>query len=237
MWSDGVCCIDWLCCAYAELFIILTSRAAQATVFRIFLFHFSYTSGYPGCGARDSWHAFIMRLLFSKSKRFEHLSAEKAAIKCCISGCHAMLTFCPWSKLLIMIFPSLPQTVEHGFPHQPSALGYSPFLRLMAIGTRSGAIKLYPLNTLGDSSLTSTELVQLWRLQTLKTSKIKLSMSLQARVTGTLKQFARLWIDFGLIRVGLSFQELSYNSNRSWTDADIKQDSALAMQKVRLDLA
>uniref|UniRef100_A0A8C2Y5J0 LLGL scribble cell polarity complex component 2 n=1 Tax=Coturnix japonica TaxID=93934 RepID=A0A8C2Y5J0_COTJA len=35
------------------------------------------------------------------------------------------------------------KTVEHGFPHQPSALGYSPFLHLMAIGTRSGAIKLY----------------------------------------------------------------------------------------------
>uniref|UniRef100_A0A3Q2DP60 LLGL scribble cell polarity complex component 2 n=1 Tax=Cyprinodon variegatus TaxID=28743 RepID=A0A3Q2DP60_CYPVA len=37
------------------------------------------------------------------------------------------------------------KTVEHGFPHQPSALGYSPSLQLMAIGTRSGAIKLYPL--------------------------------------------------------------------------------------------
>uniref|UniRef100_A0A3Q2NYF5 LLGL scribble cell polarity complex component 2 n=1 Tax=Fundulus heteroclitus TaxID=8078 RepID=A0A3Q2NYF5_FUNHE len=35
------------------------------------------------------------------------------------------------------------QTVEHGFPHQPSALGYSASLQLMAIGTRSGAIKLY----------------------------------------------------------------------------------------------
>ncbi|KAF3859078.1 hypothetical protein F7725_021477, partial [Dissostichus mawsoni] len=34
-------------------------------------------------------------------------------------------------------------TVEHGFPHQPSALGYSPSLQLLAIGTRSGAIKLY----------------------------------------------------------------------------------------------
>lgn len=41
------------------------------------------------------------------------------------------------------------QTVEHGFPHQPSALGYSPSLRLLAIGTRSGAIKLYPSGTLG----------------------------------------------------------------------------------------
>uniref|UniRef100_A0A8D1IVQ8 LLGL scribble cell polarity complex component 2 n=1 Tax=Sus scrofa TaxID=9823 RepID=A0A8D1IVQ8_PIG len=35
------------------------------------------------------------------------------------------------------------QTVEHGFPHQPSALGYSPSLRILAIGTRSGAVKLY----------------------------------------------------------------------------------------------
>ncbi|XP_027884401.1 LLGL scribble cell polarity complex component 2 isoform X2 [Xiphophorus couchianus] len=35
------------------------------------------------------------------------------------------------------------KTVEHGFPHQPSALGYSSSLQLMAIGTRSGAIKLY----------------------------------------------------------------------------------------------
>ncbi|XP_012861729.1 LLGL scribble cell polarity complex component 2 isoform X1 [Echinops telfairi] len=35
------------------------------------------------------------------------------------------------------------KTVEHGFPHQPSALGYSASLRMLAIGTRSGAIKLY----------------------------------------------------------------------------------------------
>ncbi|KAJ3607796.1 hypothetical protein NHX12_024847 [Muraenolepis orangiensis] len=35
------------------------------------------------------------------------------------------------------------KSVEHGFPHQPSALGYSPSLQLLAIGTRTGAIKLY----------------------------------------------------------------------------------------------
>uniref|UniRef100_A0A8C6RWM7 LLGL scribble cell polarity complex component 2 n=1 Tax=Nannospalax galili TaxID=1026970 RepID=A0A8C6RWM7_NANGA len=35
------------------------------------------------------------------------------------------------------------KTVEHGFPHQPSALGYSSSLRILAIGTRSGAVKLY----------------------------------------------------------------------------------------------
>ena len=37
------------------------------------------------------------------------------------------------------------QTVEHGFPNQPSALAFDPELRIMAIGTRSGAVKMYPL--------------------------------------------------------------------------------------------
>uniref|UniRef100_A0A3Q2NXB7 LLGL scribble cell polarity complex component 1 n=1 Tax=Fundulus heteroclitus TaxID=8078 RepID=A0A3Q2NXB7_FUNHE len=35
------------------------------------------------------------------------------------------------------------KTVEHGFPHQPSALAFDPRLQLMAIGTKSGAIKIY----------------------------------------------------------------------------------------------
>ncbi|KAK6312619.1 hypothetical protein J4Q44_G00182830 [Coregonus suidteri] len=35
------------------------------------------------------------------------------------------------------------KTVEHGFPHQPSALAFDPQLQLMAIGTKSGAIKIY----------------------------------------------------------------------------------------------
>uniref|UniRef100_A0A3B3UM15 LLGL scribble cell polarity complex component 1 n=1 Tax=Poecilia latipinna TaxID=48699 RepID=A0A3B3UM15_9TELE len=35
------------------------------------------------------------------------------------------------------------KTVEHGFPHQPSALAFDPKLQLMAIGTKSGAIKIY----------------------------------------------------------------------------------------------
>uniref|UniRef100_A0A669QCX9 LLGL scribble cell polarity complex component 1 n=1 Tax=Phasianus colchicus TaxID=9054 RepID=A0A669QCX9_PHACC len=36
-----------------------------------------------------------------------------------------------------------PSTVEHGFPSQPSALAYDPWLRVMAIGTKAGAVKLY----------------------------------------------------------------------------------------------
>ncbi|XP_039632171.1 lethal(2) giant larvae protein homolog 1 [Polypterus senegalus] len=35
------------------------------------------------------------------------------------------------------------KTVEHGFPNQPSALAFDPKLRLMAIGTKSGAVKVY----------------------------------------------------------------------------------------------
>ncbi|NXE50682.1 L2GL1 protein, partial [Casuarius casuarius] len=37
----------------------------------------------------------------------------------------------------------LPQTVEHGFPNQPSSLAFDPKLRIMAIGTKSGAVKIY----------------------------------------------------------------------------------------------
>uniref|UniRef100_A0A6Q2Z5P4 Lethal giant larvae homologue 2 domain-containing protein n=1 Tax=Esox lucius TaxID=8010 RepID=A0A6Q2Z5P4_ESOLU len=35
------------------------------------------------------------------------------------------------------------KTVEHGFPHQPSALNFDPQLQLMAIGSKSGAVKIY----------------------------------------------------------------------------------------------
>ncbi|KAM8825583.1 lethal(2) giant larvae protein homolog 1 [Synchiropus picturatus] len=38
---------------------------------------------------------------------------------------------------------SFNKTVEHGFPHQPSALAFDQKLQLMAIGTKSGAIKVY----------------------------------------------------------------------------------------------
>eukprot|EP00064_Thunnus_orientalis_P004963 superscaffoldBa00000472_g4976 len=50
------------------------------------------------------------------------------------------------------------KTVEHGFPHQPSALGYSPSLQLLAIGTRSGAIKLYLLLCMCDCVYHETSL-------------------------------------------------------------------------------
>lgn len=36
------------------------------------------------------------------------------------------------------------QTVQHGFPNKPTALAWDPSLRLMIIGTASGAIKVYP---------------------------------------------------------------------------------------------
>lgn len=44
----------------------------------------------------------------------------------------------------VFLFLFITQTVEHGFPHQPSALAFDPKLQLMAIGTKSGAIKVYP---------------------------------------------------------------------------------------------
>uniref|UniRef100_A0A8C5EAF7 Lethal giant larvae homologue 2 domain-containing protein n=1 Tax=Gouania willdenowi TaxID=441366 RepID=A0A8C5EAF7_GOUWI len=48
-----------------------------------------------------------------------------------------------WRKSCKFVNPVFNKTVEHGFPHQPSALAYDPKLQFMAIGTKSGAIKIY----------------------------------------------------------------------------------------------
>lgn len=57
----------------------------------------------------------------------------------------------PWVglgwELCLVDTPASLQTVEHGFPNQPSALAFDPELRIMAIGTRSGAVKMYPLGS------------------------------------------------------------------------------------------
>lgn len=70
---------------------------------------------------------------------------------CCYLQCALLQSLLSILSLCLLSQPCLtlsvlcpPQTVEHGFPHQPSALSYSPSLQLLAIGTRSGAIKLYP---------------------------------------------------------------------------------------------
>lgn len=55
----------------------------------------------------------------------------------CLVVCHVHEMKCTYPLPFV-------QTVEHGFPNQPSALAYDPKLQLMAIGTKSGAIKVYP---------------------------------------------------------------------------------------------
>nr|CAD7427944.1 unnamed protein product [Timema monikensis] len=35
------------------------------------------------------------------------------------------------------------QTVQHGFPNKPTALAWDPALRLLALGTATGAIKIF----------------------------------------------------------------------------------------------
>jgi hypothetical protein len=45
---------------------------------------------------------------------------------------------------MTFLFLLLFQTVQHGFPNKPTAIAWDPSLRLMIIGTASGAIKVYP---------------------------------------------------------------------------------------------
>ncbi|KAK5903514.1 hypothetical protein CgunFtcFv8_007289 [Champsocephalus gunnari] len=36
------------------------------------------------------------------------------------------------------------KTVRHGFPYQPSSMAFDPVQKILAIGTQSGALRLYP---------------------------------------------------------------------------------------------
>lgn len=36
------------------------------------------------------------------------------------------------------------KTVRHGFPYQPSALAFDPVQKILAVGTQTGALRLYP---------------------------------------------------------------------------------------------
>lgn len=38
------------------------------------------------------------------------------------------------------------QTVRHGFPYLPTALAFDPVQKILAIGTRTGAIRMYPFS-------------------------------------------------------------------------------------------
>jgi len=37
------------------------------------------------------------------------------------------------------------QTFRHGFPYQPTVLAYDPVQNILAIGTKTGALRMYPL--------------------------------------------------------------------------------------------
>nr|CAB3263448.1 lethal(2) giant larvae protein homolog 1 [Phallusia mammillata] len=61
--------------------------------------------------------------MFRKWKKGGHLDPQREKIK------NELFTF--------------KKTVEHGFPHHPCAFAYDPILKLMAIGTKTGAVKIF----------------------------------------------------------------------------------------------
>lgn len=76
-----------------------------------------------------------------------HCRAGAVAAQCHPAGLWGCCYSCEGGRGLgggSALIPLSPQTVEHGFPSQPSALAYDPRLRVMAIGTKAGAVKLYP---------------------------------------------------------------------------------------------
>lgn len=47
-------------------------------------------------------------------------------------------------KILFCVLLLL-QTVRHGFPYQPTALAFDPVQKILAIGSRTGGVRMYPL--------------------------------------------------------------------------------------------
>ena len=45
--------------------------------------------------------------------------------------------------MLLLLLLSL-QTFRHGFPYQPTVLAYDPVQNILAIGTKTGALRMYP---------------------------------------------------------------------------------------------
>ncbi|XP_015258999.1 PREDICTED: syntaxin-binding protein 5-like, partial [Cyprinodon variegatus] len=39
------------------------------------------------------------------------------------------------------------KTVRHGFPYQPTALAFDPVQKILAIGSRSGGVRIHPSNS------------------------------------------------------------------------------------------
>ncbi|XP_032816849.2 lethal(2) giant larvae protein homolog 1 isoform X1 [Petromyzon marinus] len=80
--------------------------------------------------------------------------------------CFVFRLFKPtWSRVLCAAWflYITSRTMQHGFPSQPSALAYDPCLRLMAIGTKTGALKLCgaPGVVLSGKHQTATAVTQL----------------------------------------------------------------------------
>lgn len=45
-------------------------------------------------------------------------------------------------RIFVLFIPKL-QTFRHGFPHSPTALSYDPIQKLLAIGDKSGSLRMY----------------------------------------------------------------------------------------------
>jgi hypothetical protein len=65
--------------------------------------------------------------------------SQCGSCKNCHTAPHLLRQF--FSNLILF------QTVQHGFPNKPTALAWDPALRLLAVGTATGCVKVYPFGS------------------------------------------------------------------------------------------
>lgn len=87
--------------------------------------------------------ASVWAICLSKSGVWHPLTKQHP---CCEMQIDILLTHFLFLSLLSSssFFYVSHQTVRHGFPYQPSSMAFDPVQKILAVGTQSGALRLYP---------------------------------------------------------------------------------------------
>uniref|UniRef100_A0A8C7Q5L1 Syntaxin-binding protein 5-like n=2 Tax=Oncorhynchus mykiss TaxID=8022 RepID=A0A8C7Q5L1_ONCMY len=97
------------------------------------------------------------------------------------------------------------KTVRHGFPYQPSSMAHDPVQKILAIGTQSGALRLYPFCSVhwvpeGEGALVSAladDSVHLWNLRQRRPAILHSLKFNRERITFVHLPFQSKWLYIG----------------------------------------
>lgn len=91
-------------------------------------------------GKKKSLSLFFHNLIFfTKWKITHNYFTNRIVSILMVDNIFKWISFFSFSLFFVNL-----QTFRHGFPHSPTALGYDPVQKLLAIGDKSGSLRMYP---------------------------------------------------------------------------------------------